>query len=337
MAAHVWLPAVPSPCSCQQMPSPSFHHTAKRYRKSHGSVTLPALERFSALTAACRSRPVPVGAMSLFRAAAGSSLHEARRGGGGRAAVWEPGAQMTGEEDMLRTPRSSPSPPAESRDCNRRAGFYYDELLKKCINCTTVCGQHPRQCAPSCESKAARKGRQSGDVGQDSPGLGWKRSQVTGPKLGKGQQTPPLSVLGGCVFVRCHFTGTGEKQSRASASLLFSPSYNSIIQHVFPFASTSQGQDQELHFSPRGAASSPWGGGAGGDGLFSPRSAIPTLGLRRDHGRRGKGGKAGWEGISSASPWKRNTSRGGAYLLSDSFRAECTSASSTFPIKKSIV
>lgn len=100
---------------------------------------------------------------------------------------------------MLRTPCSSPSPPAESMDCNRRTGFYYDELLKNCINCTTVCGQHPKQCAPSCESKATREGRQSGDAGQGPPGPGWKGSQVTGLKLGKGQQPPPLFILGGCV------------------------------------------------------------------------------------------------------------------------------------------
>ncbi|KFQ82679.1 Tumor necrosis factor receptor superfamily member 13B, partial [Phoenicopterus ruber ruber] len=41
----------------------------------------------------------------------------------------------------------------ESMDCNRRAGFYYDELLKNCINCSTICGQHPKQCAPSCEKE----------------------------------------------------------------------------------------------------------------------------------------------------------------------------------------
>lgn len=38
--------------------------------------------------------------------------------------------------------------------CNRKAGFYYDKLLKKCINCATVCGQHPKQCDPSCGSGA---------------------------------------------------------------------------------------------------------------------------------------------------------------------------------------
>lgn len=75
---------------------------------------------------------------------------------------------MIGEEDVLRTPRSSPSAPAESMECNRKAGFYYDELLKECINCTALCGQHPRQCAPSCEGKGER-GRGAGP-----PALGWK-------------------------------------------------------------------------------------------------------------------------------------------------------------------
>ncbi|XP_010015784.1 PREDICTED: tumor necrosis factor receptor superfamily member 13B, partial [Nestor notabilis] len=42
----------------------------------------------------------------------------------------------------------------ESMDCNRKPGFYYDKLLKNCINCSTVCGQHPKQCAPSCEGRA---------------------------------------------------------------------------------------------------------------------------------------------------------------------------------------
>ncbi|KFR16099.1 Tumor necrosis factor receptor superfamily member 13B, partial [Opisthocomus hoazin] len=98
----------------------------------------------------------------------------------------------------------------ESMDCNTRAGFYYDELLKKCINCTTVCGQHPKQCVLSCESKAAREG--------------------------------------------------------------------------------SQRRDRHSRPPPRRAASSPHGGGAGGDALFSPRSASPTLGLRRDLCRRWKAG-----------------------------------------------
>lgn len=195
-AARVWLGTVPSPRSCQMMPFPSIHRMAKRHRKCPGFVMLPAPERLSTLRAACRSRPVPIRAAGSFRAAVGSSSREPKHQGGGRAVVWELRAQITGEEekeeeDVLRTPRSSPSPPAESMDCNRKAGFYYDELLKKCINCSTICGQHPKQCAPSCERKAAPEGRESRDVG-----LGWKRSRVMEPKLGKGQQNPPLLVPG---------------------------------------------------------------------------------------------------------------------------------------------
>ncbi|XP_051488400.1 tumor necrosis factor receptor superfamily member 13B [Apus apus] len=41
-----------------------------------------------------------------------------------------------------------------SMDCNRRAGFYYDELLKECMDCRALCGQHPPQCAPTCQAGA---------------------------------------------------------------------------------------------------------------------------------------------------------------------------------------
>ncbi|XP_041901911.1 tumor necrosis factor receptor superfamily member 13B-like isoform X2 [Corvus kubaryi] len=36
-------------------------------------------------------------------------------------------------------------------DCNKRPGFYYDDLVKNCIECSSVCGQHPKECALSCE------------------------------------------------------------------------------------------------------------------------------------------------------------------------------------------
>ncbi|KAL2298882.1 hypothetical protein Nmel_014491 [Mimus melanotis] len=39
----------------------------------------------------------------------------------------------------------------ESMDCNKKPGFYYDELVKSCIKCSLVCGQHPKECALSCE------------------------------------------------------------------------------------------------------------------------------------------------------------------------------------------
>ncbi|XP_062999556.1 tumor necrosis factor receptor superfamily member 13B [Elgaria multicarinata webbii] len=40
-------------------------------------------------------------------------------------------------------------------DCSKRVGFFYDELLRKCINCSSVCGQHPVQCRPFCRKDLA--------------------------------------------------------------------------------------------------------------------------------------------------------------------------------------
>ncbi|KAJ7305894.1 hypothetical protein JRQ81_010260, partial [Phrynocephalus forsythii] len=37
-----------------------------------------------------------------------------------------------------------------SVDCRRRPGFYYDSLLRDCIDCSSVCGQHPTECQPFC-------------------------------------------------------------------------------------------------------------------------------------------------------------------------------------------
>ncbi|XP_053132662.1 tumor necrosis factor receptor superfamily member 13B isoform X2 [Hemicordylus capensis] len=42
-----------------------------------------------------------------------------------------------------------------SMDCSKRAGFYYDTLLRRCIDCSTICGQHPRECLPFCRNSAA--------------------------------------------------------------------------------------------------------------------------------------------------------------------------------------
>ncbi|XP_067318188.1 tumor necrosis factor receptor superfamily member 13B [Anolis sagrei] len=38
-----------------------------------------------------------------------------------------------------------------SMDCSKRPGFYYDKLLRGCIDCSGVCGQHPKECDPFCQ------------------------------------------------------------------------------------------------------------------------------------------------------------------------------------------
>nr|XP_014350624.1 PREDICTED: tumor necrosis factor receptor superfamily member 13B [Latimeria chalumnae] len=39
--------------------------------------------------------------------------------------------------------------------CNKMLGFYYDNLLSNCINCSHVCGQHPKKCSLICEKTTA--------------------------------------------------------------------------------------------------------------------------------------------------------------------------------------
>lgn len=77
--------------------------------------------------------------------------------------------------------------------CNRKAGFYYDKLLKKCINCATVCGQHPKQCDPSCGCKAVCEGRGSGGLwGRVPRGAGLKEEPGYGVEAREEAANPAL-------------------------------------------------------------------------------------------------------------------------------------------------
>ncbi|XP_031323268.1 tumor necrosis factor receptor superfamily member 13B isoform X6 [Camelus dromedarius] len=41
----------------------------------------------------------------------------------------------------------------ESLSCRKEQGRYYDQLLKDCISCASICGRHPKQCTHFCENK----------------------------------------------------------------------------------------------------------------------------------------------------------------------------------------
>ncbi|VTJ71397.1 Hypothetical predicted protein [Marmota monax] len=41
----------------------------------------------------------------------------------------------------------------KSLSCLKEQGKYYDRLLKDCVSCTPICGQHPKQCEYFCENK----------------------------------------------------------------------------------------------------------------------------------------------------------------------------------------
>lgn len=83
-------------------------------------------------------------------------------------------------------------PCAESMDCNRKPGFYYDKLLKNCINCSTVCGQHPKQCIPSCEGRDVRRAGMWGRT----PRAGLEEELGYGTDGREGAANPPLFTLG---------------------------------------------------------------------------------------------------------------------------------------------
>ncbi|KAM3592779.1 uncharacterized protein V6R79_024958 [Siganus canaliculatus] len=42
----------------------------------------------------------------------------------------------------------------EAAKCKAQPGHYYDLLLKKCVKCAEVCGRHPAECSPHCQTSA---------------------------------------------------------------------------------------------------------------------------------------------------------------------------------------
>lgn len=41
----------------------------------------------------------------------------------------------------------------ESLSCLKEQGRYYDQLLRDCVSCASICGRHPKQCTFFCENK----------------------------------------------------------------------------------------------------------------------------------------------------------------------------------------
>nr|XP_008117574.1 PREDICTED: tumor necrosis factor receptor superfamily member 13B [Anolis carolinensis] len=76
-----------------------------------------------------------------------------------------------------------------SMDCSKRVGFYYDKLLRDCIDCSGVCGQHPKECDPSCQRAWPSPGT-SRVAEQDAPA-----PTMPGPSALRG---PPCQVLPIC-------------------------------------------------------------------------------------------------------------------------------------------
>ncbi|XP_071459294.1 tumor necrosis factor receptor superfamily member 13B isoform X4 [Marmota flaviventris] len=105
----------------------------------------------------------------------------------------------------------------ESLSCLKEQGKYYDRLLKDCVSCTPICGQHPKQCEYFCENKLRSRVNlppqlrrpQTGETETRSDnsgryqGLEHRGSEagpvLVGPKLSADQLVLIYSTLGLCL------------------------------------------------------------------------------------------------------------------------------------------
>lgn len=72
----------------------------------------------------------------------------------------------------------------ESFSCRKEQGRYYDQLLRDCISCASVCGRHPRQCAFFCESKVRSQGSLPPEVRRQRTGEASTRADSLGRHQG---------------------------------------------------------------------------------------------------------------------------------------------------------
>ncbi|XP_077826667.1 tumor necrosis factor receptor superfamily member 13B-like [Macaca mulatta] len=114
-----------------------------------------------------------------------------------------------------------------SLNCRKEQGRFYDHLLRDCISCASICGQHPKQCAYFCENKLRSpvnlppelRRQRSGEVENNSDDSGrYQGSEhrgseaspaLLGLKLSADQLALVYSTLGLCLCaVLCCFLVT---------------------------------------------------------------------------------------------------------------------------------
>uniref|UniRef100_A0A452TE54 Tumor necrosis factor receptor superfamily member 13B n=1 Tax=Ursus maritimus TaxID=29073 RepID=A0A452TE54_URSMA len=102
----------------------------------------------------------------------------------------------------------------KSLSCRKEQGRYYDQLLRDCISCASICGRHPKQCTYFCENKLRShvnlppelKRQRAGEAETRSDDLGRyqgteHRGSEAGPglKLSADQLALVYSTLGLCL------------------------------------------------------------------------------------------------------------------------------------------
>uniref|UniRef100_A0A8I3WUB9 Tumor necrosis factor receptor superfamily member 13B n=1 Tax=Callithrix jacchus TaxID=9483 RepID=A0A8I3WUB9_CALJA len=96
--------------------------------------------------------------------------------------------------------------------CRKEQGRFYDHLLRRCVSCASICGQHPKQCAFFCENKLRspvnlppelrrqRNGEVENNSDQGSEHRGSEASPaLQGQKLSADQLALVYSTLGLCL------------------------------------------------------------------------------------------------------------------------------------------
>uniref|UniRef100_A0A8C0L8R4 TNF receptor superfamily member 13B n=1 Tax=Canis lupus dingo TaxID=286419 RepID=A0A8C0L8R4_CANLU len=68
----------------------------------------------------------------------------------------------------------------KSLSCRKEEGSYYDQLLRNCISCASICGRHPKQCTYFCENKFRSHVNLPPELRRQRPGEAETRSDNLG-------------------------------------------------------------------------------------------------------------------------------------------------------------
>ncbi|MGH0156127.1 UNVERIFIED_CONTAM: hypothetical protein FKN15_031290, partial [Acipenser sinensis] len=90
---------------------------------------------------------------------------------------------------------------SEALRCTNTASSYYDTLLRKCISCAEVCGQHPVQCGAACQASTAAAAGAPSVLPPTSRALELQPARAVRPVLEHYHVALIYSLLGVCLSV----------------------------------------------------------------------------------------------------------------------------------------
>uniref|UniRef100_F6SF82 TACI cysteine-rich domain-containing protein n=1 Tax=Monodelphis domestica TaxID=13616 RepID=F6SF82_MONDO len=78
----------------------------------------------------------------------------------------------------------------------KKQGSYYDHLVKDCISCYSICGQHPKQCAHICQSKKLGPSKVTPAYGQPQILDSRRGIREVNARLGGGEEGSGVELSG---------------------------------------------------------------------------------------------------------------------------------------------